>query len=244
MMTHIYVKMGLSVLGLIIVGQVTCTAQFNKFPPDRDLVNSSYYEGMRSHTNVSAGTFKLKSFAAHSGISNADKIFKVAWHVPKYLSHIELDFFVEDRNKSIYYMQPTQKKWEEGDHDFSWNASRLALQNSIGLDDLIGVLKSKTRKDLIPLIFYDGDQPQSVEAYEFVFVSNMSVIAKFSLLDANYKDIKIFTLENQIENTLTVAKFETENLSEGKYHLRVDYVTNSSGERTGDNAMYSFYHIK
>ncbi len=219
----------------------------NKFPPQQDLVGSSYYEGMRSHSDVSASRLVLKSCIGHSSsanINNSIPTFQLGWYVPQSLSLKNLDLFVEYREKSTYYMQPLQEKWNEGFQTFKWDGARIANQNNIKLSDLIGVARSTSGKEIIPLIFFNTGQPGPVSTYEFVFVANLTVGAKFILMDTNDKELEMITRQNQIKNNPIIVKFDASHLSEGTYFLFVEYFTNSGGEVVSDEDAYEFYHKK
>lgn len=236
------IKPALFGLGFAIIIFTDGLAQINKFPPDRDLVKTSYYEGMRSFTDVSSAVFKLKSFTSQTTSNNNSAVFNMRWVVPDNLANTDLELFVESRSNDNYYIQPTQKRWSSGVQSFSWDGSRLAIPNGVSVDDLIGVVKSTTSKDLIPLTFYDGDKPGATGDYEFIFISNLTVSGKITLFDQNENVLKDSSFQNQIRNSPLAIRFEKGLFSTGKYYLLVEYFANSGGELIQDSDTYTFYH--
>lgn len=233
---------------LMLFGFPPANAQEKKFPPDHDLVGSSHYEGIRTHTDVSAGTLTLKSFIGRTSTADADDSspkFKVGWYVPQNLADREIDLLIEDRPRSRYYMKPLQSNWSSGFQIFSWDGSRVAKQNNIRLSELFGVAKSKSGKEIIPLIFFNSEQPGSVEIYEFVFVANLTATVRFTVTDMDENKLKpVETRQDQPKNSHITLKLNCSNLSTGKYLLFVEYFMKSGGEMIRDEDTYEFYHKK
>jgi len=219
---------------------------YEKFPPEKDLVDQSYYEGIREHINVSAGQVKLKSFTARYAKDQADDDdpnFNIDFYVSREFLDKDIDIFVEDRGTKAYYMIPVRKQWEEGFQTFRWSR-RKAQKYGIALPDLFGLAKvgaSDFAQTIIPLTFYHADKPAQIENYEFVFVASRTANLKYMIVDESEQEAVFRSLKNQPRNKNITVRWNCKNAAPGKYILFVEYLL-KNGKIVQGSDTYEFYH--
>jgi hypothetical protein len=218
-----------------------------KFPPAEDIVDDKYYEGYRNYTNVSAGQVKLIScLAQYTQKTPADSsFFNFGFYVPVDLEDKDIDIFIEDRKQKSYYMMPIQKKWSKGFQTFNWEG-RKAKAKHIGLDNLFGVATLKRDSDLaqtiVPITFFDSQQPAEIESYEFVFVATRRANLRCTIFDeSEHEVLRPVSFQNQPKNKNVIFKWDCSNVGSGKYILQLEYVL-TNGQRVKSQNIYQFYH--
>jgi hypothetical protein len=217
-----------------------------KFPPGKDLVESSYYEGFRKYKNVGAGQIKLISCLAKFAkeLPEDQSLFNIGFYIPPDLSNKHIDTFIEERKQKSYYMIPVQKNWVEGFQTFSWNSEKAAEQN-IGLYDLWGFSKVKDfdfAQPIVPITFYYSQKPTQIEYYEFAFIAPRSVDLRYTIYDESEQVVASpRSLKNQPGNIDIIIEWNCQNHKSGKYILLIEYVL-KDGKRDQRKKAYEFYH--
>lgn len=86
-----------------VVLTVSPLASQDHFPPESDLTGT-YYEGVRTQVNVSAGELSLVAFLTTGGSPRASPdSFTIGFFVPTDIADTrDLDVFVEDQAERLY----------------------------------------------------------------------------------------------------------------------------------------------
>jgi hypothetical protein len=218
-----------------------------KFPPKKDLVESRYYEGYRTHKNVKTGKFKLVSLIARSDEKEPEdkSQFKFDFKIPGKFAGKDIDIFVEDRLEIYYYMTPVRTKWTEGKHTFSWRSAKAAEEN-ISLSNLLGLARLKNpdfARVIFPLAFYYSQRPEKITAYEFAFKANRPVTIRYKIMTETETPVLSSLIKNHPKNRNILFEWDCKDAAVGKYMLLVEYFF-TTGTRKEKKIIYEFYHDK
>ncbi len=233
------------VLSLIFVFFVAFGHALEKFPPQKDLKENRYYEGIREYVNVGSGRVRLISCIAQTrGVEKEEPSgFTIGFEAPKNLDLKDIDIYVEDRLGKSYYMTPVSKRWPKGPNTFQWSHEFAAVRG-IGFKDLYGLATpriSAAERIVLPLKFSAGKQVKGVEAYEFVFVASRAGNFKYVIADQSDNEIAGGVFKDQLENWPIIITWPCKGAASGRYLLWLKYVLENGDVVTGSDT-YVFYH--